>query len=214
MTAAYWVDLTEDWSTRHETTDRPHRLGDSFLEEVVACLLGGHGITYEMNVAAFHALRDAGVLGETCSASSGAINDILNEPLSVAGRRIRYRFPNQKAERIAQALHRLAREPIPTDPLIARDWLLTFAGIGPKTASWVVRNQFATDAVAIIDIHVQRAGVQAGIFDPDWAPARDYWTMEAAFLQWAAIGEVSAADLDAVIWLEQAAKARRSRFSA
>lgn len=95
------------------------------------------------------------------------------------------------------------------DAGVAREWLMTFRGVGPKTASWVVRNQYPDSDVAIIDIHVHRAAVKAGVFDSTWTPSRDYWTMEAAFLGWAKHGEVTAADLDAVIWEEQAAAARR-----
>lgn len=34
--------------------------------------------------------------------------------------------------------------------------------IGPKTASWIVRNYRKSDCVAIIDIHIHRAGLLAG----------------------------------------------------
>ncbi|MDI6910412.1 hypothetical protein [Nocardioides sp.] len=63
-----------------------------------------------------------------------------------------------------------------------------------------MRNHLASDAVAIIDIHIQRAGVIAGVFNPAWEPGRDYDVMEAFFLAWAAAGRVRASDLDAVIW--------------
>lgn len=75
-------------------------------------------------------------------------------------------------------------------------------GIGPKTASWIVRNQTGSDEVAIIDIHVFRACVAAGIFDPNWKLPGDYWECERAFLRFAQLGQVSSAALDACIWAQ------------
>jgi N-glycosylase/DNA lyase len=208
MTAAYWVEVTKELRSSLTWGERAHRMGETMREEVVACLLGGHGITFEMNVAAFSALRDAGhTSGDRVSEEK--IIALLRAPLLVGRRTARYRFPNQKGARVAEALHRLKRESAPSDALEARAWLMTFKGIGPKTASWIVRNQYDANDVAIIDIHVQRAGVHAGVFDPSWEPTRHYPVMESTFLQWADFGGVPASDLDAVIWTEQAAAARR-----
>ncbi|MCU1445032.1 MAG: hypothetical protein JWP54_690 [Cryobacterium sp.] len=210
MSAAYWIGVTEEWRSVNPVRERPHRLGTTFAEEVVACMLGGHGVTFEMNVGAFHSLRQAGLIDDA-NASTEELSAVLHQPLIIGERLISYRYPNQKASRIAEALGRLRNEPVPAEALDARDWLMTFRGIGPKTASWIVRNHYDTDDVAIIDIHIQRAGVQAGVFDPSWSPLRHYWTMERAFLEWARIGDVPAGDLDAVIWIKQAANARLRR---
>lgn len=211
MSAAYWIGVTEEWRSLNPIRERPHRLGTTFEEEVVACMLGGHGVTFEMNVGAFHALQQAGLMGTAADASAEDLSAVLHQPITIGERKTNYRYPNQKASRIAEALKRLRNEPLPAEPLDARDWLMTFRGIGPKTASWIVRNHYDTDHVAIIDIHVQRAGVKAGVFDPSWSPLRNYWTMESAFLEWARIGDVPAGDLDAVIWIKQAANARIGR---
>ena len=209
LSAAYWVERTREWGKRRPSTDRPHRLGTNFREEVIACLLGGHGITYELNIAAYHAVRAAGCLDDSSRAAAAEVIHVLSQPLVVGDRRIHYRFPNQKGARVADALARLRTEMTPPDPLDARAWLLGFGGIGPKTASWIVRNHYGTDDVAIIDIHIWRAGIRANIFDEDWTPNRNYWVMESAFLQWARFGDVKAADLDAVMWVEQASAVRR-----
>jgi N-glycosylase/DNA lyase len=212
LSAAYWVERTKQWLETQACHSRPHRLGGTFAEEVAACLLGGHGITYESNVAAYKALRSAGLLSLNDRADSGQFVSVLSAPLAIAdGRTIRYRFPNQKADRLEAAFLRMAYEDPPSDPHMAREWLLTFPGIGLKTASWIVRNRYADADVAIIDVHVMRAGVRAGIFDASWTPARDYLLIESAFLQWARLGEVSASDLDAVMWRDEATSARAGR---
>lgn len=206
---AYWIARTEEWLLGASASRTPHRLGATFAEEVVACLLGGHGITYEANVAAFRALRADGLLAEGSAVPAEALHSRLVEPIVLGGRSFRYRFPRQKADRIAAALDRLRSEQAPTDPLAAREWLLTFPGVGLKTASWIVRNHFGSADVAIIDIHLMRAGVRAGVFDGAWKPSKDYRLMESAFISWAKVGGVPAQDLDAVVWMDQAAAARR-----
>jgi endonuclease III len=45
-----------------------------------------------------------------------------------------------------------------------RQLLLSIEGIGPKTASWIVRNVMGSDDVAIIDIHILRACTGMGVF--------------------------------------------------
>lgn len=212
LSAAYWVERTKQWLETRAPQPRPHRLGGTFAEEVAACLLGGHGITYESNMAAYEGLRSAGLLSLDRPASKEHLVAVLAAPLLLDdGRTIRYRFPNQKAERLASAFLKMAHEDAPSEPHDARSWLLTFPGIGPKTASWIVRNRYEDADVAIIDIHVMRAGIRAGVFDASWTPNRNYPLIESAFLQWARFGGVSAADLDAVMWLDEATFARTGR---
>lgn len=208
---AYWVERTKQMAPTGPRDD-VYRLGSSLEEEVVACLLGGYGVTYELNVAAFCAVRDAGLISSNVAPTPELLVEQLTPPLPLAsGRTARYRFPNQKSARIASALSRMKREAAPDDPFAARKWLLSFKGIGPKTASWIVRNRWPDAEVAIIDIHVWRAATECGVFDPSWNPTRNYWEMEAVFVEWARHGGVSAADLDATIWTERAARARRRR---
>lgn len=116
---------------------------------------------------------------------------------------MRYRFPRQRAAYLAVALARLQAQPPPPSARALRGWLLELPGIGPKTASWIVRNHLGSNEVAIIDIHVLRAGIDALVFDRSWTPARHYGRLEAFFLAWARHGGVSAADLNAVIWAER-----------
>lgn len=203
-TPAFWVGLTDSAKSdgdRLRTDDR-HRLGRTLTEEVAACLLGGHGMPHQLGLAAFEAVRGAGLLDRASSAFE--IESALRVPMNVAGRPAKYRFPAQKAAYLAAALERLHTADPPLGAPELRDWLLQLPGIGPKTSGWIVRNFLGSDQVAIIDIHVFRAGADAGVFDPDWTPARDYGRLEALFLCWAELGGVRAADLDAIIWSERA----------
>jgi len=195
-TAAYWMA-----QTRLAPPPGHYALGDTLAEEIAACLLGGHGIPADIGLAAYRILRDAGLLAPPARTVED-YHELLATPIAVIGRprAVRYRFARQRAERLAGALAILERSAPPTEPLALRGWLTELPGIGPKTASWIVRNHCASNEVAIIDIHVHRAGVAAGFFSRSWRLPRDYGSFEQAFRAVAALADVSAAALDACIW--------------
>lgn len=198
FTAAYW--MTQYWMHRNELPRRGHRIGETFEEEVVACLLGGHGIPAEVGLAAFKRLRDRGLISEPID-DTVALSDVLREPLSLGGRQIVYRFWSQKAKYVLWALRALREEPPPLDSSRAlRDHLLQLPGIGPKTASWIVRNWLGSNDVAILDVHVIRAGQLMGLFTSADRVEHHYFRMERRFLDFAGAIGVPAADLDALIW--------------
>lgn len=169
-------------------------------------MLGGYGVSGPIGNAAFRAVRSAGLLAPELDEKTAAegMAEVLKQPLpSGGGRMTRYRFHQQRPRRLAAALAELKSWEHQADSLTdaeLRDKLMQLHGVGAKTASWVVRNNRDSDAVAIIDIHVRRAGLVAGVFCGDWGLPRDYGLFESAFLAWAARGAVSAADLDAAIW--------------
>ena len=160
-TPAYWME-----QTRQRGTPPSYALGDSLAEEVTACLLGGHGIPADIGLAAYHAVRSAGMIDTAANAEE--YEAVLSAPLAVPGRAraVRYRFARQRAERLAGSLLLLEARTPPREPLALRSWLTELPGIGPKTASWIVRNRFACDHVAIIDVHVHRAGIAGSSHRP------------------------------------------------
>ena len=86
-----------------------------------------------------------------------------------------------------------------------RDWLTRIPGIGFKTASWVARNWLDADDVAILDIHILRAGVLAGFLDSTLTVERHYRELEEQFLAFSAGLGVRASELDALMWYEMMA---------
>lgn len=197
-TAAFWVDQT----SRGPQWSRNHRLGTTLVEEIGACVLGGYGMPADVCLAAFARLRQAGVFVDPAAADRDRLRDLLAEPLVVPGRArpIRYRFWQQRADRLAACLDQVKHLDDCRDALALRDALLGLPGIGPKTASWVVRNHLDSDEVAIIDVHVRRAGVAAGFFDRSWQLPKDYARFEESFLTVADLGQVRTSALDACIW--------------
>lgn len=195
---AFWA--TQVWfisETRHPA--ELHRLGNSLVEEIAACLLGGYGMRSEVGLAAFQAIRNSGMLYYTPTESD--LYKLLSQPFNINGRTLRYRYPKQRSLYLSQALRRLSQEIAPiNDDLKFRSWLLTFHGIGLKTASWITRNWLSSDRVAILDIHIYRAGILAGIFQISDSPRRCYLSLEHRFIQFAKALDVRLSLLDAVIW--------------
>jgi hypothetical protein len=99
FTAAYW--LGQYWLREDESLPTGHRIGQTFHEEVVACMLGGHGIPAEVGLAAFERLRDLGLITEP-DVTPEAIAHHLRRPLAIGNRQITYRFWSRKSTHIAE----------------------------------------------------------------------------------------------------------------
>lgn len=199
---AYWTYLVY---TARLLGDRPrYELGSSLVEEVSACLLGGHGIPATVGLAAFRALRNKGALDTSNLPTEQELLEMLSEPLEVNGKSLRYRFAAQKSRYLHAALCFLQQQPAPQDPKELRNWLLGIPGIGLKTASWVVRNWTRSNEVAILDVHLIRVGKAIKLFPESLTVERHYLALEELFLQLSRAMDVRAAELDAVIWNEMA----------
>lgn len=199
-TPAYWA--YQVMARRIEARSIRYKLGQSLREEVGACLLGGHGIPASVGLLAFRHLRAKGAFGAEPPEEERLL-EWLSEPMQHEGRLLRYRFASQKARYLGAALRKLAVEQHPEESGRAlRDWLTTVPGIGYKTASWIARNWLDADDVAILDIHILRAGVLAGFLDPELTVERDYLALESQFLKFSLGLGVKPSELDAVIWLD------------
>ncbi len=200
-TPAYWV--YQVFANRLQGTSPNYRLGRTLAEEVGACLLGGHGIPASVGLAAYERMR-AHQAFDGKAPTEQQLFDWLQEPLTVHGRTVRYRFAAQKARYLAAALKMVSNAPSNCSGKTLRDWLLQVPGIGPKTASWVARNWLGADDVAILDIHILRFGQAINLFPENLTVERHYEALEALFLAFSAKVGIRPSDLDAVIWLEMA----------
>jgi len=197
LTPAYWA--SQVWMNEADRTYSHYHLGTTLIEEVAACLLGGHGIPAEVGLAAFEKVRGLGLLADSPTAEN--LEGILRQPLCIGGRMIRYRFAHQKAIYLAAALDVLHRqESYPLDGRALRAFLLQLPGIGPKTASWITRNWLESDDVAILDIHILRAGAAAGFFPKKVNLAKTYFILEDHFLAFSKAIKCRASVLDNFMW--------------
>lgn len=197
MTPAYWAAQSWMW-----TLDAPHhyRLGSSLEEELLACMLGGYGIPAEVGLAAYDRLRRSMHASPDALADDKAVLEALSAPFRVGERTVRYRFARQKAGYVSAAFRELPDVDRSLDDVALRDELTRLRGVGRKTASWVVRNLRRSDKVAILDVHILRAGRSLGIFDPGLTVERHYLALEAAYLRFAASIGTAASILDSVMW--------------
>lgn len=204
-TPAYWA--YQVLARRAQGTRINYRLGRSLREEVGACLLGGHGIPANVGLAAFEAMRGHGAF-DGAAHDEQALFDWLSVPLKIGDRSVRYRFARQKAKYLAAALVKMNDEAPPVESgRQLRDWLTGIPGIGFKTASWVARNWLDADDVAILDIHILRAGLLAGFFPQELTVERHYLQLESKFLNFSEGLGVRPSELDAVIWWEMMSSA-------
>ena len=100
LSAAYWK-----WRCDVGAAEGHNYVSQSstLREEVGFCLLGGFGIKMELNNAFFSHLKSKGVF-EDRGIPEEAIRFLLEQRIDVRGREQKYRFPKQKAHRIAVAM--------------------------------------------------------------------------------------------------------------
>lgn len=196
-TPAYWAAQSWMWGLE---APLHYKLGGSLEDELIACLLGGYGIPAEIGIAAYERIKTECDGRYDVLADEDFVLDLLSRPLEVRGRKMRYRFARQKAHYLSSSFQALPEidQHLPDRPL--RDQIMTLKGIGPKTASWVVRNWRDSDQVAILDIHIIRACEHLGLFEPGWRVERHYRAMEQVFLDFADVIGARPSLLDSVMW--------------
>ncbi|CCD86334.1 conserved protein of unknown function [Bradyrhizobium sp. ORS 285] len=197
FTAAYWCG--QAWQAGLLGLYKRINLGRSLAEETAACLLGGYGMPAEIGLAAFERLRSNGLL--TAGSSAEELERSLSEPFEINGHCSRYRFPRQKAKYLAVCLDQVEKiDETALDDAGLRSALTGLPGVGYKTASWIVRNRRNSSRVAVLDVHILRAGRLMGLFEGSQSPQRDYLVLEARFVEFAKEIDVPAWLLDAVMW--------------
>ncbi|ACY52464.1 8-oxoguanine DNA glycosylase [Vibrio parahaemolyticus] len=199
FTPAFWI--SQFHMEAHFNKDEVHQLcrGD-LKEEIVFCMLGGFGVTAELATAAFEQCRNSKLI-ERLETDQFAWQAVLETPVFINEKPKRYRYPKQKAIYLSEAMKYLRSSDVALlEGKTLRDELLNIKGIGAKTAGWIARNYSDADDVAIIDIHILRAGVICGIFDKSHKVERDYFDMEKRFLDFCNSTGVKPSSFDCFLW--------------
>jgi N-glycosylase/DNA lyase len=214
-----WQALWDTWGPtyRRRIQSMAPRNESEARHELVFCLLGGYSVSYELAHSAARRLTSLGFLqlntpGRDPIFVADQIAFELAQPQFLprtrSGQLRRYRYPRRKAVLLAAmqdwlrgcaddallgslAPFRTSRE--------RRAFLCTCPGIGPKTASWFLRNVVLADDVAVLDVHVLRAMRAAGRAD-DFRLPRDYELLERSFLDWCSDLNADAAAFDLLLW--------------
>ena len=200
LSPAYW---------QYRAINTPEALIDfsasnsSLEEELVFCLLGGYGIKLEVAEAYFAKLINHDAVSTQSPPSAQYLEELLREPVLLNGTPVKYRFPKQKSKRISKAIRQLNTLDInENDPLGLRGKLLEIEGVGPKTASWIVRNYLGSDDVAILDIHIMRACWIMNLFPKDSKLPTNYIDLEKTFILFSKSIGVRTSLLDALMWTD------------
>lgn len=181
-------------------------------DEALFCLLGGHGVQYELALSATRRLVALSVFSPSWEPRT--LEERLRQELSSPqfeprrrdGELRRYRYPKRKASLIVSARAWLLQEAPVLDRLCAladerarRELLCRCPGFGQKTASWLLRNLGLGRSLAIIDVHVLRALAEERRL-VDVSLPRDYARVEEAFLSWCEELDASPAAFDLFLW--------------
>ncbi|OWQ46980.1 hypothetical protein CDL60_11295 [Roseateles noduli] len=189
----------------------PAASGRSLAEEVGASLLGGPGIPAAVGLAAFARIRERGAFVQpgVCELTLGAW---LSEPLEVEGKALAFRFAAQKARHLAAVMPALLSAPDFEGGQEVRNWLMALPGVGPKTASAIVRGWSASEEIALIDVHLLRVGQVIGLFSRKLTVERHYLEAEARLLKLCAAMDLRPSELEAVVAAEMSRSPETARF--
>lgn len=192
-----------------DTSPRDYCLGSTLQEEVVACLLGGYGMKAELGLLAFHRIKNLRLIRS--GSTQAEIEEAISAPFRLNGKEVHYRFSRQKAKYIFWFLQRDDLDEM--EQLCGsrlRERLLTVKGIGPKTASWIARNYGNCEDVAIVDIHIYRAGRLAGFVNREWDIQKDYYKIEESFLDFCHSINALPSKMDSIMWNQMKESNRRA----
>jgi N-glycosylase/DNA lyase len=176
--------------------------------ELLFCLLGGHGVPYELNRSATDVLWLRGLFRHW-----RPNRDRLEAELSRAqftpprrdGSKRKYRYPRRKAQLLVDATRWLEERGSLLSALREVDserqrrlFLCECPGIGLKSASWLLRNCGLAGELAILDVHVLRVMRDSGRTQRD--TIGDYEGLEQIFLAWCRELGTEPAGFDLMLW--------------
>lgn len=210
-TPAYWTQQALRRRLERQDATAPAASGRSLAEEVGASLLGGPGIPAAVGLAAFARIRERGAFVQpgVCELTLTAW---LSEPLHVEGKALGFRFAAQKARHLAAVMPALLSAPDFEAGQDVRNWLMELPGVGPKTASAIVRGWSASEDVALLDVHLLRVGQVMGLFSRKLTVERHYLEAEARLLKLCAAMDVRPSELEAVVAAEMSRSPETARF--
>lgn len=181
--------------------------------ELIFCLMGGFGVTYELGRSAASLICQLRPFSEEWgdedlfNAISEALMKPQFDPVKADGTPRRYRFPFRKASAIVKARNWLhCNGPIHQRLLELesdrerREFLSECPGMGLKTASWLLRNLGMGAGLATVDVHVFRALAEAERIPNHLQMPRDYELVEEAFLEWCNEMQAPPAAFDLFLW--------------
>ncbi|MCM1567398.1 MAG: hypothetical protein NC238_15940 [Dehalobacter sp.] len=180
-----------------EELPKVERDNNKLIDEFFFVILGGFGISYELNMSALKKLKEKSFINsylyidiDIIRATANDIKQELSksqfEPKTKNGGYRKYRFLESKPVTVAEAGYWLWSEcnwDIKSkldllEPNMSRQWLCRCPGYGMKSASWFLRNVGYNFDYAVFDVHIIRFLNKIGIEVPLRMTDKEYLLLE------------------------------------
>lgn len=197
------------------------RLQDSnqkLIDEFFFIVLGGFGISYELNLSALKILKEKRMLNIDLFKEKEALTDTIEllksefckkqfEPRTKSNELRRYRFIDTKPITVTEAGYWLwnecgwnLNEKLHSIGNNSREWLCSCPGIGLKSASWFLRNIGYSDNYAVLDVHILRFVSKIGIEVPKTLSEKAYLHIESVLRELCDKIGVTLGKMDLLLW--------------
>lgn len=193
---------------------------DQIINEFFFVVLGGYGISYELNLSALKILKTKGFLNHELYITKEISNNTAMllrkeldtrqfEPVTKNGFFRRYRFIETKPINIAFAGNWFWEECNwdfitkikEFDNRDSRKWLCQCPGFGMKSASWFLRNTRINNDCAVFDVHVLRFLSRIGFEIPESLTVKEYLQLENKLRTVCYKIGVSLGAMDYLLWI-------------
>ncbi|MGE7273609.1 hypothetical protein ACQKK5_19360 [Brevibacillus panacihumi] len=193
---------------------------EQVLDEFFFVLLGGFGISYELNISALQILKLQGLFEERYYQDKNSLNFIENKireefskqqfaPTTSNGQPRKYRYIETKPRTISNAGYwlwencqwKLYDKLQNMNTTESRMWLCSCPGIGMKSASWFLRNTGFSEDCAVFDVHIIRFLDYLGFNTPNPLTEKMYLYLEDALRKECRNAGVSLGKMDYLLWL-------------
>ncbi|RFU69998.1 hypothetical protein [Bacillus sp. V59.32b] len=218
------IILKELWDIYGDSIDQEYNLfqksKEQVLDEFFFVLLGGFGISFELNLSGLQILKNQSLFRREYYKSPDnlvAIEEKIREqffkkqftPATSNGQLRKYRYIETKPKIISEAGYwlwkscewELFEELHKFNAFEARLWLCTCPGIGMKSASWFLRNTGFNDDCAVFDVHILRFLDYLGFHVPKQLTERMYLKLEDALRNVCDSVGVTLGKMDYLLWL-------------
>ncbi len=190
---------------------------DLLIDEFFFIVLGGFGISYELNKSGLEVIKNKGLIEQkfyynnmesktTCLLKKEFCEKQF-EPITNKKEYRKYRFTNSKPSIIYSAGNWLLSEynwnlvKLLNDEVNIRNILCSCPGVGMKSASWFLRNSGYNVDYAVLDVHILRFVSKIGIEVPKVLTEKAYIQIEEKLREICDKIDVSLGKMDYLLWI-------------
>lgn len=190
---------------------------DLLIDEFFFVVLGGFGISYELNKSGLEVIKNKGFIerkfyynnkeSETTCLLKNEFCKKQFKPKTSKNEYRKYRFINSKPSIIYSAGNWLLNEynwdliKLLNDEVNIRNILCSCPGFGMKSASWFLRNTGYNVDYAVLDIHILRFISKIGIEVPKVLTEKAYIQIEEILREICNKIDVSLGKMDYLLWV-------------